>query len=95
MSRTGTQEPLIFCSFQDRDMAFERVKTLWRNVSPHAAAKYESDFDEDSPDKMLSSGRDTVEGLQRRSTIGPDEKMKQMIRASTLNNPNQYLRKGS
>lgn len=48
--RTGDQESITFCSFQDRNVAFNRVKALWRNISPHAA-KYDSDeddeFDED------------------------------------------------
>jgi hypothetical protein len=36
---------MIFCSFQDRNLTFKRVKALWRNVSPH-----HDDFSEDDDD---------------------------------------------
>ena len=36
---------MVFCSFEDRNMAFKRVKALWRNVSQHGNQEYDSEED--------------------------------------------------
>eukprot|EP00347_Sterkiella_histriomuscorum_P016954 403351216 len=46
IGKSHGQEPVIFCSFQDRDMAYSRIKALWRNISPHAQKKNEYEYDQ-------------------------------------------------
>lgn len=46
LMRKGEKEPITFCSFQDRDLAFARFKALWKMVSPHAVNVEMSDDEE-------------------------------------------------
>ncbi|CDW77375.1 UNKNOWN [Stylonychia lemnae] len=65
--KANETEPVTFCSFQDRNLAFRRVKALWRNVSPHAA-KFDSD-EEDENDEDFVSGN-----LTPNSNNAPDKR---------------------
>ena len=52
-------ESYSFFSFQDRNLAYTRTKSLWRNISPHAQNKsITEDEDDDTgedPNKVKST----------------------------------------
>ena len=53
--KKGETEPILFCSFQDRNLAFQRIKALWRMASPHSANVEMSD-DEKTEDEEEDGG---------------------------------------
>jgi hypothetical protein len=55
ITKKGEAEPIVFCSFQDRNLAFQRIKALWRMASPHSANLDMSD-DEKTEDEEEDGG---------------------------------------
>ena len=60
---------LNFCSFQDRDTAYERIFALWKISSPHAKLRW---IQEEDPDISESPKKQPL--TQKSKTMGVDSR---------------------